>query len=382
MPFRVLYERPMWRSGLVLWVLFAFSAVKLTALPCGVELGKAAVVEDSRPWHKRISFTAVERRLKSEKIVGIERLEKFQEAEGKKFHGTTEDPLVLRFANGLKAVWKIDRWGGADAEEGAYRLARQLRSRLVPPTVTRVLTPESLAGIDTTGLEAVLGKNGSLQYYISGTIDLDKVSLEESLERVSAREKFEREMFYFVFGQWDRHRHNFLIDHSYAFGLIDNAGIRSAQYVRFGETPFLRVMEFEKSSRRPDGEWPPEFPFETALQLNNPTLEELTPHVSAWVSPRELEGYWKGMQRSVRKDRTLKLVLWRNRVWVQSIGYANYGPIVPKIVSKSVLAQYEKLDFGTLRKLLAATFTDERIREMIHCRDQIVRACRGVTEIP
>jgi hypothetical protein len=340
-----------------------------------------ALIPGPAPWFKKITFRKTEDLMKNGRILSIRPLGEFQEASGKKKSGT-HSVYILSFEGGVKAAWKPD--GDPGIEVGAYRAARLIGSRQVPPTVVRTISAE---GVDLNAVAPavfgeVQGRTGSAQYFVDSSIDLlgGKLSKQEVFAKIPQKQISDRLLFNFVFGQWDAHMGNIIVDDSYSIALIDNGAINSRLAVRYGELPFRCNMGVKPSARIAPEKEPATFPFDQAVTLNNPTKEQFADFMNARLEPSQIDAFWKWREKS--KDNTMAIVVWRNAVWIQGIGFQNYGPQKPDVFSASTIEGYRSLNFDNLRKALPPVFADDRIREMLGRRDQVLRAVATTPMIP
>jgi hypothetical protein len=332
----------------------------------------------ARAWNYKISFRKIEENLKNGRIVSIKSMRTVLEVEGKKPSGS-HNALLMTYEDGMKAVYKANKWHEAEAEAGIYQVMnKKIRSRMVPPTVTRDLGAELKVFLPEEIFENSVG---SLQYFVKSSRDItDPKQWAEAEVLFSEKEKSDRDIFYFVFGQWDRHRGNLIVDDSGHMALIDNSLIKQRQQVRFGERPFIGHMTLTKEAK--NRSWPDEFPFQSTVFLNNPTVEELRLALGADVEPLKFEKFVEHWSK--RSDRTCHLAVWKDRVWIQSIGSANYPPLVPNFYSQSTLSAYRVLTHDDIREFFPNNFdfTDVWIDEILERRDQILKASETMPKIP
>jgi len=318
--------------------------------------------DGSVPWYAKISFTKTERLLRTAKINEMKDLLQAEKEIGKKASGTTEGMKKITFEDGTKAVWKPGKWQQPYAEVGAYQLSRLVGSRLVPPTVIREIN-------------SVVG---SMQYYVDTSFDLKQMTEQQRNDlwtQVPIWQKAQRDIFNFVFGNWDLHRGNVLIDDSHSIVSIDNGVIKSRQQVRWGERPFLLKIGFSRQAREKYKNYPQTpFPFDQATTLPNPTKEQFAIFIHDYNSdPETVERFWRWIEND--KDRTMDVVFWQGGIWIRSKNHANYGPIQPSKFPEKLLQSYAALTFVGLRQILAPeAFSDVVIEEMLQRRDLMLRA--------
>ena len=385
----------------------------------GALKGRGALARPSNqlpePWFRQIGFSKTERLLQSAKIVNVKDLKGALAASGKKPSGTTVGMALVTFEDGTRAVWKPGQVGLA--EVAAYKLARAVKSRLVPPTIARTLEGASFsAAVDGETVSAMTGQTGSLQYFVSTPFDLKAiwgVERDKIWERVSKSQKAQRDIFNFVFGNWDLHWGNILIDASYSIVQIDNGVIRSRMKVRYGQLPFIRRISFSADVKQALGTTPAgKFPYDSATFLDQPSIMQVIAAVHDKADRRELGNYVDGRLKDgksgvtqdvreafvalIRKgaemseletfakahsellqsaNLTMKLAFWDKAIWIQAIGFQNYQPILPPLFSESILEGYRSLTFESLRAILPeALFGDQAVREMLSRRDKILSA--------
>lgn len=330
------------------------------------------------PWFEKINFDKVEEVLMHGKIVSVQPLKEALEASGKTNMGATVGISLVTFTDGTKAVWKPGPWNSN--EMVAYQLARKVGSQLVPPTVFRALDASSFESSVPADLVArINGQEGSLQYFVKTQFDLMRMSSserEQLMAHVPAEQRAERDIFNFVFASWDLHWGNILIDQSYSIVQIDNGAVGSRQMVRFGESAFIRRLGYKDKVKKDSGSTSPgPFPFEKAVTLKDPTLEEFAAFVRNFADPKELKNYLNYRAQFASDNMTMNVVLWDDGIWIQPIGFQNYGPILPPVFPEPVLAQYRQLTFESLREMLPLPrYTDKSIREILGRRDQILQA--------
>ena len=286
---------------------------------------------------------------------------------GKKLAGTNP-AFMITFKSGIRAIFKPDRdpsYQSSIFEVDAYRAARLVSSRQVPPTVQRTIE----------------GKQGSVQYFVDSSIDLldGSEKSKNAYFYISEKNMSDQKLFYFIFGQWDANQGNTIIDDTYTPALIDNEAISARLKVRYGESAFrmqFPILESARVSQESDT-----FPFDQAHILKNPTEQELALFLKGTVDPKRIPGFWKW--RKNNKDKTMALVQWRGHIWVQGIGFHNYGSKSrTNVYSKSTLDQYRALTFEKLRETLSTHLSNEHIYEILERRDQVLRASESGRMIP
>jgi hypothetical protein len=337
---------------LLLFFVVATSIARANVVECRAVLSKG-------PWYNKIDFGVVEEVLSTLPVVKFVHLHDALAEMGKKPSGTTLGIRLLVFEDRTKAVWKPDG-RQTEGEVGAYQAAKLVGYRLIPPTVARSIG-------DLTG---------SIQYFVDSPVDLlalTRQQREQLWTKVSVKEKSERDIFNFVFGQWDRHWGNVLVDEARSLIAIDNGAVRSRQMVRFGELPFIARLPFkgEAAKKAAGTDWG-SFPFNQSILLERPTKEAFTEIVGQYVDSMSIDRFWKE-----RTDTTMRIVIWDNHVWIQAIGFGNYGPILPMSFPKETMQAYRKLTYENLRTALPfPAFSDKQIFEILERRDQILEAAK------
>ena len=335
-------------------------------------------------WNERLSFSGVEHAFQHEKIVSIQTLKEAQEAIGKTASGS--HPIFkLKFQSGVEGVFKPNYNGSAHAEVDAYRISKLIHSRQVPPTVkiemSAARVEDSLK--HSPYWDFLQGLEGSVQYYVPSPYDLVKMdgASEEALRRALPKEKSDQKLFQFVFGQWDAHPGNQIVDGSGHLALIDNTAIQNPVKTLYGESPFRSNFPVKREARVSFDQEPEKFPFKNAVRLQNPTKEEFTNAMERYWEPWQIEDYWKARERSYSKDKTMAIVVWHNEVWIQGIGFQNYGTRA-EAFSRTTLENYRKLDFKTLRQELSPGISDEQIEDYLDRRDQVLKAAEKGPFLP
>lgn len=382
----------------------------------------SASAQSKKPWFLKINFADAESTLRHGKIISVKDLKAALVESGKEASGTTVGMLLMTFANGTQAIWKPDQWNLA--EVAAYDAARVVGSPLIPPTVERSLDADSFdPAVPAKITSELVGKKGSLQYFVKTPHDLLKMPVAERnalWEQIPDDLKAQRDIFNFVFGNWDLHWGNVLIDGSPAIVQIDNGVIRFRQMVRYGELPYVRRIDYSPSAKKSFNSSSNEaFPFETSIFLEKPTLLQFIAAVRDRAASKGLANYVKGRFKSFKtpdlepdgierlseafadlvrqgadqsvlekftqdylhgftpRDLTMRIAFWDQAVWIQAIGFQNYKPILPPVFRKDVLDAYRALTFETLRKIFREdTRNDQAIREMLERRDQILTAAK------
>lgn len=164
---------------------------------------------DNQPaWDDTLNFEEIEHRLQTEAIISKKNMRSFLKHEGKTARMTHPISLVT-LESGLKAVLKKET--ACYGEVAAYKAAKALGLRIVPPTVLR----------------EIKGKKVSLQFYVASSIDLIRAG-RGIFKKLRSKDVTDKDAFYYLFNQWDPHIGNQIITHhdgKYYLALIDNAGI-------------------------------------------------------------------------------------------------------------------------------------------------------------
>ncbi len=164
-------------------------------------------IETQPRWNEDLSFEEIEDRLRTESVINASSIHAFLKQQNKKPSGM--HPIkIATLESGLLAVLKKEN--ACYGEVAAYKAAKVLNLRLVPPTVLRDIN----------------GTKGSLQFYVDCSVDLAKYH--SLLQKASRKDRSDMNVFYFLFNQWDDHRGNQLIDKDkkkFRLVLIDNQGI-------------------------------------------------------------------------------------------------------------------------------------------------------------
>ncbi len=299
----------------------------------------------SEAWHSHLDFSQTEIQLQNGEIVSIRRIDDPMAANALR-DVLKRHVYLVTFDNGLMAVFK-PRLEAAQWEVAAYKLARWLGLSLIPPTIAREIN----------------GQIGSLQLYVS------KASRKNVVP--NPIEMNERQMFAFVFGQWDLHPGNIIVDDAGGVAMIDNELIRMQVQVQYGSLPFIGKLKVKKAAQQPfNGE---SFPFHKPLHFENPTREEFWQYLKDYVDELPFNDFWRWREQC--KDNTMKVIIWNNRVYIQSIGYANYGPTtLTAPLHPERLQKYKELNLATLRALLPdrSVYYDELLLQWLARRDQVL----------
>lgn len=188
-------------------ILKVFSILFLIAISDARLSAKVSPLQSQPAWDDKLDFEEIEHRLKTEAIVEKKDMRSFLKKIGKETRFMHPVKLVV-LESGLKAVLKKD--GAAYGEVGAYKAAKALGLRLVPPTVLREQN----------------GKKVSLQFFVESRIDLIRAG-HGIFKKLSSKDASDMNIFNFLLNRWDSHSGNQLMSvHNghYYIALIDNAG--------------------------------------------------------------------------------------------------------------------------------------------------------------
>ncbi|MBA3752042.1 hypothetical protein H0X06_04575 [Candidatus Dependentiae bacterium] len=297
-------------------------------------------------WNHSLNFNKVEKRLKSEEVISISRLQKYLREQG--FFGKAPASMKLVvLESGLKAVFKPG--DSCYAEVAGYKASRHLGLRLVPPAVVRTIK----------------GTVGSLQLLVPSTVRTDKTSM----MKLSHKDQCDIPVFCFVFGQWDTHNGNRIISQSdgdFSVALIDNAAMMHVQKVRHGDYAFIKKGEDRTGAFRNKEE---PFPFDQVKIAFRNSYHDLYPLFEKFV-PRDV------IERMEHKKK-VAYVIWNNALWVQPSRFKRYKPSVTKTYYASTLRALKKLDRESLYLVWkdardAGLSCDELIDLILERRDQLV----------
>lgn len=368
---------------LLLAVLLVVPPSVSLAMPgrCESLFSQAAI----EPWFSKLDFQQIEEKLRTLKIVSMQALGTALKAQGKKGDGSTAGLALVEFEDGTRAVWKPGLRNLAEVD--AYKAARKTGSRLISPTVERIFDTSSVATgakFDPEIAPTALGVTGSLQLFIPTSYDLTKLPRREReaiWALIPIEQRAERDIFNFVFGNWDLHWGNVLVDDSNSVVSIDNGVIRMRQQVRFGELPFKQMLIYPAELRTKEADQNPgPFPFDSAVYLDHPSVEDVTAFLKDRTTATDLDRFIRGRVKDKSDpDLSMRVVFWNNSVWIQGIGFQNYGPTVPPVYPADVVDAYRALTFEILREIFRADiFPDVAIREMLERRDELVEAAANL----
>jgi hypothetical protein len=257
----------------------------------------------------------IEEALIKEHVVSLTKIADYLTQQGKVCDADNEVYVAL-LKSGLKAIFKPgeDRY----AEVVAYRASTFLGLTFVPPTVLRTIDKIP----------------GSLQLFVDSPIDLYKDAA--IYNKIDTQEIRTMKLFYFVFGQWDMHKGNQLIELSNKqphLVLIDNAGMTNKQQVQYGDFAFVCLAW---SNKRNDDFTVP-FPFDQPQTLSQPSLEELERIFDEFMPNENIKRFWQRHKR-------ITYCIWHNALWIQFYkDNPDYTPNYVPLPDSALLARYKKL---------------------------------------
>lgn len=167
------------------------------------------IVGPQPDWNEQLDFDAIEHQLLNEPIIEKMGMRQFLIKSNKEIKALCQDVLLVVLKNGLKAVLK--KANACYGEVIAYKAAKKLDLRLIPPTVLRKINGETV----------------SLQFYVATDIDAVKQD-KEIMKKISQKDLCDKATFEYVFNKWDIHSGNHLITKhkgKYFLALIDNASV-------------------------------------------------------------------------------------------------------------------------------------------------------------
>lgn len=329
-----------------------FKNILFSTLAVAYILSQVSLLAYAQPsWDDTLDFTEIERRLKHEKVIKRSSIRSFLTKKGKTAAGTHPVDIV-ELESGLLGVFKREK--ACYGEVAAYKAARALGIRLVPPTVLRTID----------------GIRGSLQFYVDSSIDLLKGS--KALDKISRKDESNMNLFYFVMGQWDDHNGNQIVAHSkkgYQLALIDNGGILRRQFAFYGKATFLQKGRDKKSYKGAIGDINA-FPHDQA--------ERVSLFDKAGV--RKLKEYLPDSYIAKLKAqhmRNVSYVLWNSKVYVK-----RHKHNAVKTYYASMIKALEQLDRPTMEKIWEdyLPIDSDRCNELIDLtlsrKDQVLAAAK------
>ena len=298
---------------------------------------------------KVFDFQMIEKKLQGEIVKKIP-MQDFLSQEGQIVHFTSA-VFFVELSTDEKAVMKEVSPTSAVAEVAAYLASCFLEFNFVPPT----------------RLYAKDGIVASLQHYVEPSVDLAKESnYEMVLRQLSAEERANIDIFYFVFGQWDPDGSNGIamkLGEKFHLFLIDNAGMSFEQKVRFGEHPFVKVWPLKISSHE---EKP--FPFDQVRMISH-DLASLRQELGDFLPEKKI------LTLSKVRSNTIYFILWKGHFWRQF----RFGkPLVPEIYPPRTMEKLKRLTLpiikGFFQNDIGAQFSEEFFNDILDRRDLVIRA--------
>lgn len=309
-------------------------------------------------WDEYLDFEKIETALANEKIIDIKKIKDYF-SDSKKIDADNDVYIVL-LENNLKAIFKPNEdW---PAEIAAYQANKFMNYRLVPPTVMRIINDQK----------------GSLQFFVESDIDLlesDDIC-EKCFSNLYPKVVSDMKLFYFIFGQWDMHPGNQIIqinNNKYYLALIDNAGLINKQQIRYGDFAF--ICRSYDNNRNDD--FTIDFPFNSFSVLNNPTIEEIQEAFGNFLSESVITQMW---------DRYTHIVycIWRNALWIKFYNGHNFlKPNYTKNYYQATIDAYKKLDRTALEKIWAIGLAQDEnlIKQLINLtlerKEQLLKSVSG-----
>jgi len=283
-------------------------------------------------WDDRLDVDAIEHCLQHEQIADTQNISRYLSKTGTSSKASHE-MLFVTLESGLKGVFKSGEYHYA--EVAAYRACKALGQRLVPPTVIRTIN----------------GKQGSLQFLVESPIDVKKGPHgAELFKKVSSKNISDMMLFYFVFGQWDNHRGNQIINVHQGKGylaLIDNSAILHRSYAHYGDYSFIEKGVNKKvysSCTR-------SFPFDKAKTIRPQSLNQLKSVFKPYISDAAINKLWM-------KRKPITYCIWCDTLWIKMQG--SVKPSSTKEYYASSLKAYERLHRATLEKIWAEWLLQDR----------------------
>lgn len=259
--------------------------------------------------------------------------------------------FYVELSSDEKAVLKKVPPRQAVAEVAAYRACNFLEFSFVPPT--KIYVENQTAA--------------SIQKYLEPSIDLAKdENYRWVLSHLSAEERANIDIFYFVFGQWDPDGSNGIavkVSEKFHLFLIDNAAMGFEQKVRFGEHPFVKVWPANYYKREEN-----HFPFEQVRSISpdSQTLQKELGDILTLENISELSKVRWG---------NIHFILWKGHFWRQF----RFGkPLVPEIYPASTVEKLKKLTLPIVqsffRNEIGTQFSEEFFNDILDRRDQVIKA--------
>ena len=340
--------------------------VTLLALTC-------AALAAPQHWYQGLDFAATERALETSPIVRIRTLKDFLESEYRFRWQGSNQLFLLELAGGTRAVFRTeDMPWGSTAEVSGYRFARALGSRLVPPTVRRVL--QRGAGVPGWAWPTA-SRLGSLQLFV------EAAGHPHVRDLLTPKERSDVEVISFVFGRYDTHPGNLLIDPSGAPVMIDFEVSMNLQQSRYGEVPFVqhggRLHTADALPRTTP------FPFDHPRVLTNPTLAEVRRIFGPWwrlTWPAGMDMLHRMAQQAPGKR--IPYVIWDDMLWVQLDVPARH-PAHTDVYSRETLRRLEALSIDRFTsEILSPEYHASHVLGFLDRRRQLLAAAAHGTLIP
>ncbi len=333
-------------------------------------LSTVGAYTDSEHWCQRAlkaesAKTPTEAFLLSAKIVNIRPLKEAHIEDGKFPSGTTTELYLIEYENGMKAVFKPEKYLWSSLGEiASYNISKWFGMDLVPTTVLREIG----------------GKIGSVQLYIENDYMSDEVGWggrRDIYNNLDHETKNLLAIFHYFSGNWDRHYENIIVDFEGRVWAIDNEIAMSELYWKPDDFPFVqkgRVIEEEKLAEKRSS-----FPFDSSVTLkpegtNEENIEVnfrdlLSSHLGRYLSAERIEDR---IQWSKNKNWSpIEYVIWNGTSWLKRT-QKSMGP--PNIVHlpRAIAKKIEALNYDKLREILPARFTDEQIEQILFRRHSLL----------
>lgn len=248
---------------------------------------------------------------------------------------------LITLKDGTRGVFKAMHVQQVVAEVAAYRFARALGLKLVPPTV----------------VARHKGQIGSFQYFIENpATGLAKTHGAEREQKISREDRANMELYYIMSGNWDAHPGNRIVDLRGGLGLIDNEAITRPQFYRFGELPWFALLQSGKENKTefvtPESN---AFPFHEAKYFNKPSLKDVQSVMkdqSGW-NPEVIESKLLWYQQDVGK---VGIIEWQGTLWFQLNIPEYYRPRIPEYFPASTIQAASRLSMQDLKAIFQEPF--------------------------
>lgn len=270
-----------------------------------------------------------------------------------------ESTFVLVFDNGLRAIYKPNRY--KDKIQHAldyYYLSTLMGFNLVPPTVMRSFGKED---------------SGIVQLFIDNHFENKKYLL----SRLTAQQKSNLYIFYFLVGEIDYGGKNMLISKNCKKPVPVDGDLRPISQIQYGDYPFthrpikglktppLSVKDFTK------------FPFNKVQSATN--INEL-------VGLKSIPIDYKNLVHEL-KDKKIYYIKWKNAYWIKrdwKYGAYMLEGVKPKFLTKKMKSNLKKLNRKKLEKLFSnqskkynlsrdSWYTQSYISSILHRRDVLLK---------